>query len=163
MNLSSLPSITKLLNDPRLSSLPHALAKRAAREVVAEAREVAKQGGSIPDDLVAHAEARARLLQVGALRRVINATGVVIHTNLGRAPMAEEAVEAVRQVAGGYCNLEMELESGGRGGRLAGVIEHTLALTGAEAAVAVNNNAAAVMLVLTALAHDRDVLVSRGE
>jgi L-seryl-tRNA(Ser) seleniumtransferase len=163
MNLSSLPSITKLLNDSRLASLPHALAKRAAREVVEEARAAVRSGGSVPDDLAAHAEARARLLQVGTLRRVINATGVVIHTNLGRAPLAAEAVEAVVQVAGGYSNLEMVLESGGRGGRLAGVIEHTLALTGAEAAVAVNNNAAAVMLALTALAQGREVLVSRGE
>ena len=163
MNLSGLPSINKLLTDPRLASLPHALAKRAAQEVVAEARAVALGGGTIPDDLVPHAAARARLLQVGALRRVINATGVVIHTNLGRAPMAPEAVEAVCQVAGGYSNLEMELETGGRGGRLAGVVEHTVALTGAEAAVVVNNCAAAVMLVLTALAHDKEVLVSRGE
>lgn len=163
MNLSSLPSITKLLNDSRLSVLPHALAKRAAREVVEEAREAVRSGGTVPEDLAAHAEARARLLQLGALRRVINATGVVIHTNLGRAPLAAEAVEAVAQVAGGYSNLEMVLETGGRGGRLAGVIEHTLALTGAEAAVAVNNNAAAVMLVLTALAQGREVLVSRGE
>ena len=67
MNLSGLPSISKLLNDPRLSSLPHALAKRAAQEVVAEARAVALDGGTIPDDLVAHAEARARLLQVGVV------------------------------------------------------------------------------------------------
>ena len=163
MDLSSLPSITKLLNDPRLASLPHALAKRAAQEVVAEARAVVLDGGTMPDDLAADAEARARLLQVGSLRRVINATGIVIHTNLGRAPLPPEAVEAVAQVAGGYSNLEMVLESGGRGGRLSGVIDHAVALTGAEAAVAVNNNAAAVMLVLTALAKGKDVLVSRGE
>jgi len=163
MTLAQLPSINRLLNDTRLSALPHALAKRAAREVVAEARAVVLAGGAVPDDLVAQAEARARLLQVSALRRVINATGIVIHTNLGRAPMAPEAVDAVASVAGGYSNLEMKLDTGGRGGRLAGVVEHVIALTGAEAAMAVNNTAAAVMLALTALAKGKDVLVSRGE
>ncbi len=163
MSLSQLPSINKLLNDARLMALPHALAKRAAREVVDEARAVVRGGGELPADLAGQAEARARLLQVGTLRRVINATGIVIHTNLGRAPLAEEAVAAVAAVAGGYANLEMNLASGDRGGRLAGVIEHTLALTGAEACVAVNNNAAAVMLALTALAQGREVIVSRGE
>ena len=101
MDLSNLPSITKLLNDPRLASLPHALAKRAAQEVVAEARELVLGGGTVPDDLAAHAEARAHLLQVSALRRVINATGIVIHTNLGRAPLPPEAVQAVSEVAAG--------------------------------------------------------------
>jgi L-seryl-tRNA(Ser) seleniumtransferase len=163
MSLSQLPSINRLLSDARLSTLPHALAKRAAREVVDEAREAVRAGASVPDDLAERAHARAQLLQVGQLRRVINATGIVIHTNLGRAPLAPEAVDAVSAVAGGYSNLEMELASGQRGGRLAGVNAHTLALTGAEAAVAVNNNAAAVMLCLTALAQGKDVLVSRGE
>ncbi len=163
MSLSQLPSINRLLSDDRLAKLPHALAKRAAREVVDEARSIVRQGGALPDDLAGQAHARAQLLRMGRLRPVINATGIVIHTNLGRAPMAPEAVQAVAEVAGGYSNLEMELETGERGGRLAGVIGHTMALTGAEAAVAVNNNAAAVMLCLTALAQGRDVLVSRGE
>jgi L-seryl-tRNA(Ser) seleniumtransferase len=155
--------MTKLLKDPRLASLPHALAKRAAKQVVDEARTIVLGGGSLPDDLPGRAADRAALLQVGGLRRVINATGIVIHTNLGRAPMAQEVVDAVGAVAGGYANLEMVLSTGGRGGRLAGVIEHTLALTGAEAAIAVNNNAAAVMMCLTALASGKEVLVSRGE
>ncbi len=163
MSLAQLPSINRLLNDSRLSALPHALAKRAAREVVDEARATLRAGGTVPEDLAAHAEARARLLQVSSLRRVINATGIVIHTNLGRAPMAPEAVEAVSAVAGGYCNLEMKLDSGERGGRLEGITEHAVVLTGAEAAIAVNNTAAAVMLALTALAKGQDVLVSRGE
>jgi len=163
MSLSQLPSINLLLSDSRLAALPHALAKRAAREVVDEAREVLLAGGELPEDMAGRAEARAQLLSVGRLRRVINATGIVIHTNLGRAPMADEVVTAVSEVAGGYSNLEMVLDSGARGGRLEGVIEHTLALTGAEAAVAVNNNAAAVMLALTALAEGKEVIVSRGE
>ena len=163
MTLAQLPSINRLLNDSRLAGLPHALAKRAAREVVDEARAVLRAGGKVPEDLAAEAEARAHLLQVSQLRQVINATGIVIHTNLGRAPMAQEAVQAVVSVAEGYSNLEMKLDTGSRGGRLDGVIGHALALTGAEAALAVNNTAAAVMLALTALAQGKEVLVSRGE
>jgi L-seryl-tRNA(Ser) seleniumtransferase len=163
MTLSQLPSISLLLSDPRLAELPHALAKRSARAVVDEARAVLLEGGDLPVDLAGRALDRARLMSVSQLRRVINATGIVIHTNLGRAPLADEAVAAVSAVAGGYANLEFVLQTGGRGGRVAGVIEHTLALTGAEAAVAVNNNAAAVMLTLTALAAGKEVIVSRGE
>ena len=163
MSLAQLPSINRLLSDERLEGFPHELAKRAAREVVDEARTVVRSGGSMPDDLAGAAANRAHLLQLGALRRVINATGIVIHTNLGRAPMAPEVVEAVASVAGGYSNLELLLDSGGRGGRLDGVVDHTLALTGGEAAIAVNNCAAAVMLGLTALAQGKEVLVSRGE
>lgn len=163
MSLAQLPSINRLLSDERLEGIPRALAKRAAREVVDEARTVVRNGGPVPDDLAAAAADRARLLQVGSLRRVINATGIVIHTNLGRAPMAPEAVDAVASVAGGYSNLELVLETGGRGGRLSGVAEHSVALTGGEAALAVNNCAAAVMLALTALAQGKEVLVSRGE
>ena len=163
MSLSQLPSINRLLSDARLADLPHALAKRAAREVVDEARAAVRGGADVPADLAERAHARAQLLQVGRLRRVINATGIVIHTNLGRAPMAPEAVDAVSAVAGGYANLEMELESGKRGGRLAGIKAHATALTGAEDAIVVNNCAAAVMLCLTALAQGKDVLVSRGE
>ena len=163
MSLSQLPSINRLLSDDRLAGLPHALAKRAAREVVDEARAAVLDGAEVPLDLAERAHARAQLLQVGQLRRVINATGIVIHTNLGRAPMAAEAVDAVSAVAGGYCNLEMELESGKRGGRLAGITSHTVALTGGEDAIVVNNCAAAVMLCLTALAQGKEVLVSRGE
>ena len=163
MSLAQLPSINRLLSDERLEGIPRALAKRAAREVVDEARTVVRNGGAVPDDLAAAAAARAHLLQVGSLRRVINATGIVIHTNLGRAPMAPEVVDAVASVAGGYSNLELVLETGGRGGRLAGVADHSVALTGGEAALAVNNCAAAVMLALTALAQGKEVLVSRGE
>ena len=163
MSLSQLPSINRLLSDERLAGLPHALAKRAAREVVDEARAAVRGGADVPSDLAERAHARAQLLRVGQLRRVINATGIVIHTNLGRAPMAPEAVDAVSAVAGGYANLELELESGTRGGRLAGPRSHSAALTGAEEAIVVTNCAAAVMLGLTALAKGKDVLGSRGE
>ncbi len=163
MSLSDLPSISSLIVDPRLEALPHALAVRAARMVVDEARVAMLAGGALPEDMAGRAAQRAALLRKGALRRVINATGIVIHTNLGRAPMAEEAVRAAADVARGYANLEMTLDDGKRGGRLSGVMEHAIALSGAEAAVAVNNTAAAVMMVLTALAAGREVLVSRGE
>ncbi len=163
MSLTALPSISSLIADPRLAELPHALRVRAARLVVDEARAVVLAGGSLPEDMAGRAAERAALLRRGALRRVINATGIVIHTNLGRAPMAEEAVAAAADVARGYANLEMTLDDGRRGGRLSGMAEHAIALSGAEAALGVNNNAAAVMMALTALAHGREVLVSRGE
>jgi L-seryl-tRNA(Ser) seleniumtransferase len=97
------------------------------------------------------------------LRRVINATGVIVHTNLGRAPLAEAALERVHEIARGYSNLEYELSVGGRGSRQDHVAGLVSRLTGAEAALVVNNNAAAVMLALAALAEGREVLVSRGE
>jgi L-seryl-tRNA(Ser) seleniumtransferase len=97
------------------------------------------------------------------LRRVINATGVIVHTNLGRAPLAAAALEQVVDAARGYSNLEYDLDAGGRGSRQSHVTELVGRLTGAEAALVVNNNAAAVMLALAALAEGREVLVSRGE
>jgi L-seryl-tRNA(Ser) seleniumtransferase len=99
----------------------------------------------------------------GSLRRVINATGVVIHTNLGRAPLAVSAVQRVAEIAAGYCNLEYDLEQGGRGSRSVHAESLLTTLTGAEAAVVVNNNAAATMLILASLGAGREVLISRGE
>src|SRR5206468_12021642 len=97
------------------------------------------------------------------LRRVINATGVIVHTNLGRAPLAQDAIAHVAEVARGYSNLEYDLSVGARGSRQDHVAETLRRLTGAEAALVVNNNAAAVLLALAALAEGREVLVSRGE
>ena len=94
---------------------------------------------------------------------VINATGILLHTGLGRAPLADEAVAAVVEVARGYCNLELDLESGTRGRRNAGIARLLCELTGAEAATAVNNNAGATVLALRALAAGREVIVSRGQ
>jgi L-seryl-tRNA(Ser) seleniumtransferase len=107
--------------------------------------------------------AQARVLVDGKLQPVINATGVVVHTNLGRAPWAPQALDAVARVAGGYCDLELDLASGTRGGRLRGPNELLAFLTGCEAALVVNNNAAAVLLALTALARGKEVICSRGE
>jgi L-seryl-tRNA(Ser) seleniumtransferase len=161
--LSRLPAVHALVQDPRLVDTPHALAVRAAREVVGEARAAVLAGGELPEDLAGRVVDRVAALRRPRLRGVINATGVVLHTNLGRAPLAPDAVEAVVDVARGYANVELELSDGRRGGRLRGVAEPLRALTGAEDAIAVNNGAAAVLLVLTALARGRGVVVSRGE
>ena len=101
--------------------------------------------------------------QAISLRKVINATGIIIHTNLGRSPLAREALAAIEAAAGGYCNLELGLETGKRGSRYAHVEALICELTGAEAALVVNNCAAAVVVCLSAFAAGRDVVVSRGE
>src|SRR6185369_14835945 len=98
-----------------------------------------------------------------SLRRVINATGVIIHTNLGRAPLAREAIDALTEVAANYSNLAYDLELGERGHREAHCQERLARLVRSEAAIVVNNNAAAVMLVLNTLAEGGEVIVSRGE
>jgi L-seryl-tRNA(Ser) seleniumtransferase len=157
MRLRDLPSVDELaraIDDP--------LAVQAARSVVEEARAAIRAGGQ-PGDLHERLAEELRSLRRARLRRAINATGVVVHTNLGRAPLAREALEQVTEAARGYSNLEYDLESGSRGSRqdhVAGVLRR---LTGAEAALVVNNNAAAVLLALAALAEGREVLVSRGE
>ncbi|MGZ8692368.1 MAG: L-seryl-tRNA(Sec) selenium transferase [Gaiellaceae bacterium] len=157
MRLRDLPSVDELA---RQSDDP--LAVEAARKVVARAREQIEQGDD-PGDLGTQLQAELRATRAPRLRRVINATGVIVHTNLGRAPLPEAALDRVREIARGYSNLEYDLDAGGRGSRqdhVAGILRR---LTGAEAALVVNNNAAAVMLALAALAEGREVLVSRGE
>ena len=157
MKLRDLPSVDELA---RQSDDP--LAVEAARKVVARAREQIQRGEE-PGDLGARLQAELTSARAPHLRRVINATGVIVHTNLGRAPLAEAALDRVREIARGYSNLEYDLAAGGRGSRqdhVAGILRR---LTGAEAALVVNNNAAAVMLALAALAEGREVLVSRGE
>jgi len=134
----------------------------AARSALARAREEL-QAGEEPGDLVERVESELAAARGARLRRAINATGVIVHTNLGRAPLAREALERVNAVAGGYSNLEYDLGEGGRGSRQDHVAPILRRLTGAEAALVVNNNAAAVLLALAALAEGREVLVSRGE
>jgi L-seryl-tRNA(Ser) seleniumtransferase len=161
--LRSLPSVERLA--ARLPQAPHHLAVTAARETIDAARQALLGGGPLlgEEELASAAAERLARLARPSLRRVINATGVVLHTNLGRAPLAPAAVAQVTEVAAGYSNLEYDLESGGRGSRGAHVEDLLRELGGAEAALAVNNNAAAVMLALAALAGDGEVLVSRGE
>jgi L-seryl-tRNA(Ser) seleniumtransferase len=157
MRLRDLPSVDELarrLDDP--------LAVEAARSVLARAREEVRAGAD-PGDLVARGRAEVGALRAPRLRRVLNATGVLVHTNLGRAPLAEAALERVVDVARGYSNLEYSLDEGRRGSRQDHVAALLRRLTGAEAALVVNNNAAAVLLALAALAEGREVVVSRGE
>lgn len=162
-HLRSLPSVERLA--AQLSGGTHPLAVAAAREAIDAAREAVLAGGRAPaeEEIASAAAARLNRLASPSLRRVINATGVVLHTNLGRAPLAPAAVARVAEVAAGYSNLEYDLERGERGSRGAHVEGLLRELSGAEAALAVNNNAAAVMLALAALAGDGEVLVSRGE
>ncbi|HYH48794.1 MAG TPA: L-seryl-tRNA(Sec) selenium transferase [Acidimicrobiia bacterium] len=158
----ALPSVTKVLTE--LSGLPHGLAVAVARSVVDEARVRAEAGDAVEEEAVL-AEARRRCAAIARslLQPVVNATGVIVHTNLGRAPLGPSALAAVADVAAGYSNLEFRLDRGTRGSRQ----EHAGALLaeacGAEAALVVNNNAAAVLLVLAALARGGEVIVSRGE
>src|SRR5919197_1252624 len=157
MRLRDLPSVDELartVDDP--------LAVDAARTVLARAREKISAGGS-PGDLAALLRAELRAARAPRLRRVLNATGVIVHTNLGRAPLAAQALERVAEAARGYSNLEYDLAGGRRGSRQDHVAEALRRLTGAGAALVVNNNAAAVLLALAALAEGREVVVSRGE
>ncbi len=162
MRLRDLPSVDELLREERLAGLPREAAVTAARAALARAREEIRAGAE-PGDLVERTLAELAAATRPRLRRVINASGVVLHTNLGRAPLAEAALARVQEVAHGYSNLEYDLADGARGSRQDHCAALLRRLTGAEAALVVNNNAAAVLLALAALAEGREVLVSRGE
>lgn len=161
MTLRDLPPVDALA--ARVDA-PRALALAAARSVLAERRSELLAGADDEVDLGERARAWVRAAKAPSLRRVINATGVIVHTNLGRAPLAPAAAEAVARVAHGYSNLELDLSSGGRGSRHAHVEALLRELTGAEAALAVNNGAGAALLAAAALAGPgREVVVSRGQ
>ncbi len=164
--LRELPPVDRLLADPRLLEVAERHGRGVAVEAVRRALEGAREeirAGFEPGDLADRARAEAHAILRPRLRRVINATGVIAHTNLGRAPLAAAVLERVAEVARGYSNLELDLEPGTRGSRQTHVAGHLRDLTGAEAALVVNNNAAAVLLALAALAEEREVIVSRGE
>jgi L-seryl-tRNA(Ser) seleniumtransferase len=157
VKLRDLPSVDELA---RAAGDP--LAVDAARAVLTQARDEINAGFE-PGDLAARVEAEVALLRRPRLRRALNATGVIVHTNLGRAPLADAALERVREVGRGYSNLEYDVTEGARGSRQDHVAGALRRLTGADAALVVNNNAAAVLLALAALAESREVVVSRGE
>jgi L-seryl-tRNA(Ser) seleniumtransferase len=157
MQLRDLPSVDELAR-----SADDPLAVDAARRVIERAREEIRAGAD-PGDLAARLSAELEEARRPKLRRVLNATGVIVHTNLGRAPLPAAAVERVCDTAAGYSNLEYDLEAGARGSRQDHVAAVLRRLTGAESAFVVNNNAAAVLLALAALAEGREVVVSRGE
>jgi L-seryl-tRNA(Ser) seleniumtransferase len=163
--LRELPSVEELAAS--LEGVPHAAAVRAARAVIGEARErlLADEGppsGGV-SPLLDGARAWLATEARPHLRRVINATGVIVHTNLGRAPLADAARDAVAAAAEGYSNLEYDAEAGERGSRQAHVAGLLCELTGADAAIVVNNCAAAVLLAAAALAGGRELIVSRGQ
>ena len=162
MKLRDLPSVDELLRDERLASEPHELAVAAARSALERARAEI-EGGSEPGSLVDAAVGELARMRSPSLRRVLNATGILVHTNLGRAPLSSAALARVVEVGAGYSNLEYDLKRGERGSRQDHLSELLTRLTGADAALVVNNNAAAVLLALAAIAEGRDVLVSRGE
>ena len=169
----ALPAIDKLLRQPPIvelvetESLPPSLLTELARQVLAAARKQIESGGTAAEvsleALVAHLEDEvAKVLEL-SLRKVINATGVVIHTNLGRAPLSRAATGAVGQIADGFSTLEFDLETASRGSRLAHVEDLIARLSGAEAGIVVNNCASAVFMVLSCFAPTREVILSRSQ
>jgi L-seryl-tRNA(Ser) seleniumtransferase len=140
-------------------------ATEAVRAELAQRRATVRNGGTdlATASIAAAAAARAYAWLRASLRPVINATGVIIHTNLGRAPLSDAALAAMTAVGRGYSNLEYELEAGKRGSRFDHLESLLCRVTGAEAAIAVNNNAAALLLVLSELAQGREVVISRGQ
>ncbi|MCS6801078.1 MAG: L-seryl-tRNA(Sec) selenium transferase [Chloroflexota bacterium] len=167
--LRKLPSVDALLRSPDLAGARAALGDQLladlARDALAAARDAIQRGAPAPsaERLLETILARAAPLIDGPLIPVINASGVILHTNLGRAPLAADAAAAALAVAQGYSNLEFDLAAGTRGVRDRHVEWLLCQVTGAEAALAVNNNAAAVLLALSALAAGREVIVSRGQ
>ncbi|MBN2560338.1 MAG: L-seryl-tRNA(Sec) selenium transferase [Phycisphaerae bacterium] len=170
--LSKIPSMTVLLRAAAsaegLRDLPDAAVADALREAVESLRRQLLDGNATEADcqieaVLSRARAAATARRANRLTRVINATGVVLHTGLGRSALSEEAVERIGRVARGYCSLEIVLETGKRGQRGQYAERLLCQLTGAEAALIVNNNAAATMLALNGLAKGREVVVSRGQ
>jgi len=165
----SLPSVDKILSDARVVRCEKAYSRptvlQVTREYLDEARTRLKDGESAPsfDDIVNSICDRVSSLTSISLRPVINATGVILHTNLGRAPLSKEAIAAMEECAKSYVNLEIDLDDGKRGSRQVHVESLLCRLTGAESALVVNNNASAVLLALSALARRKEVIVSRGQ
>jgi len=167
--LRNLPSVDQLLQEEPVAALVarwgHELAVESARETLEEARQAIHDGQACPADGILAQGVQERLAARlrPTLRPAINATGVIVHTNLGRAPLSAEARAAMDAVALGYSNLEYDLGAGQRGSRYVHAEEILCRLTGAEAALVVNNNAAAVLLILMACAQAREVIISRGQ
>ncbi|MFC2005045.1 L-seryl-tRNA(Sec) selenium transferase [Chloroflexota bacterium] len=164
-----LPSVDRLISEERIKQLaetyPHELLVSLIRQQLEHERLAITAGNKCPStgEIVASIFAQLCGLETPSLRPVINATGVVLHTNLGRAPLSQEAITAMDTVAKDYCNLEFDLDGGSRGSRHTHIEQLLCQLSGAEAALVVNNNASAVLLGLTALARRKEVIVSRGE
>ena len=164
-----LPSVERLLSEESVALLIEEHSRPVVLELVRQelddARSSIKSGNPAPrqDEIIAAISARAESLTEDWPRHVINATGVVLHTNLGRSPLSDEAIRAMQRAAQGYSDLELDLPTGRRGSRQAHISSLVARVTGAEAALVVNNNASAVMLGLAAIATGKEVVVSRGE
>ena len=163
-----LPSVDRVLADARVGALVgahgHDAVTALTRSLLEEYRQAIAAAGAPPEEPVVEALlARAAAIFRPSLVRVVNATGVIIHTNLGRSPLPQDAIDAARRVAGGYTNLEYDVEAGERGSRTSHLDATLCRITGAEAGIAVNNNAAALLLALAALCRDREVIISRGQ
>ena len=169
MTLRDLPSVDSLLRRPeietRLGEAGRELALLAARSVLDRVRTEIRDTHSVPpiEEIVNRILLFLEEATATSLREVINATGVILHTNLGRAPLSRAALDSMIRVGKGYCTLEYDLKEGERGGRAPQVEQLLRLLTGAEAAMVVNNNAAAVLLALAALAKGKEVLISRSQ
>jgi len=170
--LEHIPSMDVLLNDTRILDLVGRFSrgeiKMELQRVVEEVREEILSGSFVPDAELAERIIERLEMRIGAgklstLMRVINATGVILHTNLGRSLPSRQAVEAINSVSSGYCTLEYDLEGGERGSRHLHCESLIRRITGAESAIVVNNNAAAVTLVLNTFSEKREAIVSRGE
>jgi L-seryl-tRNA(Ser) seleniumtransferase len=171
---SRLPAVDQLLDSSPikeiLSTTSRNLVLRAAHEVLDDLRakiESAQRDEEVPDltfnTVVDQIVEKVSLLRLPSLRHVINATGVIIHTNLGRSPLSKKVISRFHALAGGYSNLEYDLRTGKRGSRYIHVEDILKELTGAEAAMVVNNNAAAVLVTLDTIAKGKEVIISRGE
>jgi L-seryl-tRNA(Ser) seleniumtransferase len=162
-----LPSIDRLLSDERVAGLTERFGHDAvldlARAVLDEQRAAIESTGTAPSDGAVELLLSRGSALADSLVHVINATGVVIHTNLGRAPLSRSAMDAMQRVSAGYSTLEFDRESGGRGSRQEHLADILCRVTGAEAAMVVNNNAAALLLALAALCDDREVVIARGQ
>lgn len=169
-----IPKVDELLEDEKIKELldeiPRKIVLESIREETNKIRELIKEGNKTEESIRKRIENLSNKIQERSLekdrlklRRVVNATGTIIHTNLGRSPMNKEIMENIDEIARNYSNLEYDLEKGSRGSRYSHLEDIIKEITGAEEALVVNNNAAAVLLILSTIARDREVIVSRGE
>jgi L-seryl-tRNA(Ser) seleniumtransferase len=164
-----LPSVDQLLSHtlirPLSDNYPVEFVTNLVREQLEETRQAIAHGDKCPsvDEIAEAIVHRLHAYTSASLRPLINATGVVLHTNLGRAPLSQDAIDAMRVISPGFSNLEYDIDSGGRGSRQAHVERLLCEVTGAEAGIVVNNNAAAVLLGLSAHAKRKEIIVSRGQ
>lgn len=165
----AIPSVNLILNTPHLLDLQdeygHDFCLEAVRIILAEIRDEVNQGQALPDEaqLIKRISNYLKAESAPSLESLINASGVVLHTNLGRAPLSQSSIEAVSEIGINYSNLEYDLEKGKRGKRDIHAADLLIKLTGAEAALVVNNNAGAVILILAALANRKKVCISRSQ